>query len=128
MPPSSAAASQRDQAKRRARYGEAYPIDEDFLAALEQACRESAGIALGRRPPGHAGVRRRAHRGRAVGAGGLKLCAARDRPVERLDRRAGALRVVPHRGDDGEEIGAGRDQRRAILGRDAADGARTARS
>jgi lysyl-tRNA synthetase class 2 len=36
----------RDQAKRRARYGEAYPIDEDFLAALAQMP-ESAGIALG---------------------------------------------------------------------------------
>ncbi|HUZ73177.1 MAG TPA: EF-P lysine aminoacylase EpmA [Stellaceae bacterium] len=37
---------QRDQAKRRARYGAAYPIDEDFLAALEHMP-ESAGIALG---------------------------------------------------------------------------------
>ncbi|HXP31190.1 MAG TPA: EF-P lysine aminoacylase EpmA [Stellaceae bacterium] len=36
----------RDQEKRRARYGEAYPIDEDFLAALAQMP-ESAGIALG---------------------------------------------------------------------------------
>jgi lysyl-tRNA synthetase class 2 len=35
-----------DQAKRRARYGEAYPIDEDFLAALAHMP-ESAGIALG---------------------------------------------------------------------------------
>ena len=35
-----------DQAKRRARTGEAYPIDEDFLAALA-AMPESAGIALG---------------------------------------------------------------------------------
>jgi elongation factor P--(R)-beta-lysine ligase len=36
----------RDQDKRRARYGAAYPIDEDFLAALAQMP-ESAGIALG---------------------------------------------------------------------------------
>jgi elongation factor P--(R)-beta-lysine ligase len=35
-----------DQELRRARYGEAYPIDEDFLAALA-AMPESAGIALG---------------------------------------------------------------------------------
>ena len=35
-----------DQAKRRARYGNAYPIDEDFLAALAHMP-ESAGIALG---------------------------------------------------------------------------------
>ncbi|HZL58415.1 MAG TPA: EF-P lysine aminoacylase EpmA [Stellaceae bacterium] len=37
---------ERDRARRRARYGEAYPIDEDFLAALA-TMRESAGIALG---------------------------------------------------------------------------------
>jgi elongation factor P--(R)-beta-lysine ligase len=36
----------RDQEKRRARFGEAYPIDEDFLRALEQMP-ASAGIALG---------------------------------------------------------------------------------
>jgi len=36
-----------DQAKKRALYGEAYPIDEDFLAALEFGLSESAGIALG---------------------------------------------------------------------------------
>jgi len=36
-----------DQAKRRALYGEAYPIDEDFLAALAHGLPESAGIALG---------------------------------------------------------------------------------
>ena len=35
-----------DQAARRARTGAAYPIDEDFLAALA-AMPESAGIALG---------------------------------------------------------------------------------
>jgi lysyl-tRNA synthetase class 2 len=35
-----------DQAKKRARYGTAYPIDEDFLAALA-LMPESAGIALG---------------------------------------------------------------------------------
>ena len=37
---------ERDQAKRRARYGSAYPIDEDFLAALSHMP-PSAGIALG---------------------------------------------------------------------------------
>lgn len=36
-----------DQEKSRARYGRAYPIDEDFLAALTQGMPESAGIALG---------------------------------------------------------------------------------
>jgi elongation factor P--(R)-beta-lysine ligase len=36
-----------DQAKKRALYGEAYPIDEDFLAALDHGMPESAGIALG---------------------------------------------------------------------------------
>ena len=35
-----------DQEKRRTRYGEAYPVDEDFLAALAEMP-ESAGIALG---------------------------------------------------------------------------------
>ncbi|HEY1506704.1 MAG TPA: EF-P lysine aminoacylase EpmA [Stellaceae bacterium] len=36
-----------DQAKKRALYGETYPIDEDFLAALVHGMPESAGIALG---------------------------------------------------------------------------------
>ncbi len=36
-----------DQAKKRALYGETYPVDEDFLAALEHGLPESAGIALG---------------------------------------------------------------------------------
>ena len=36
-----------DQARKRALYGHAYPIDEDFLAALEHGLPESAGIALG---------------------------------------------------------------------------------
>lgn len=36
-----------DQEKKRARYGIAYPIDEDFLAALSHGMPESAGIALG---------------------------------------------------------------------------------
>ena len=36
-----------DQEKKRARYGVAYPIDEDFLAALTHGMPESAGIALG---------------------------------------------------------------------------------
>ena len=36
-----------DQAKKRARYGAAYPIDEDFLAALAWGMPPSAGIALG---------------------------------------------------------------------------------
>ena len=36
-----------DQAKKRARYGVVYPIDEDFLAALAHGMPDSAGIALG---------------------------------------------------------------------------------
>jgi lysyl-tRNA synthetase class 2 len=36
-----------DQAKKRALYGETYPIDEDFLAALEQGLPDCTGIALG---------------------------------------------------------------------------------
>jgi lysyl-tRNA synthetase class 2 len=36
-----------DQARKLALYGETYPIDEDFLAALEHGLPECAGIALG---------------------------------------------------------------------------------
>lgn len=36
-----------DQAKKRALYGYDYPIDEDFLAALDAGMPDSAGIALG---------------------------------------------------------------------------------
>ena len=36
-----------DQARKQALYGETYPIDDDFLAALEHGLPECAGIALG---------------------------------------------------------------------------------
>ena len=36
-----------EQGLKRARYGHAYPIDEDFLAALAAGMPPSAGIALG---------------------------------------------------------------------------------
>lgn len=36
-----------DQAKKRALYGESYPVDEDFLAALAHGPPDCAGIALG---------------------------------------------------------------------------------
>jgi lysyl-tRNA synthetase class 2 len=36
-----------DQARRRQLYGRTYPIDEDFLAALEHGLQACAGIALG---------------------------------------------------------------------------------
>jgi lysyl-tRNA synthetase class 2 len=36
-----------DQAKKKSLYGETYPIDKDFLAALEHGMPDCAGIALG---------------------------------------------------------------------------------
>jgi lysyl-tRNA synthetase class 2 len=36
-----------DQARKQALYGETYPVDEDFLAALEHGLPDCAGIALG---------------------------------------------------------------------------------
>jgi lysyl-tRNA synthetase class 2 len=36
-----------DRARKQALYGETYPVDEDFLAALEHGLPECAGIALG---------------------------------------------------------------------------------
>ena len=38
---------EQDQARKQARYGFSYPIDEDFLAALALGMPPSAGIALG---------------------------------------------------------------------------------
>ena len=36
-----------DQTKKQALYGETYPVDEDFAAALEHGLPDCAGIALG---------------------------------------------------------------------------------
>ena len=69
-----------DQAKKQALYGETYPIDEDFLAALEHARLRRHRARL--RSPCHAADRRAPHRRRAVGAGGDELIG---RILRRLD-------------------------------------------
>ena len=55
-------------AEKERRYGERYPIDEDFLAALAQ---NAAGLRhrARPRPAGDVGQRRNAHRAGALGAG-----------------------------------------------------------
>ena len=49
-------------------YGERYPIDEDFLAALAQMP-PASGVRARLRPAGDAGDRRGAHRAGDVDAG-----------------------------------------------------------
>ena len=46
-PPEQRARFMADQARKQALYGETYPIDENFLAALEHGLPDCAGIALG---------------------------------------------------------------------------------
>ena len=58
-----------EMAEKQRIYGERYPIDEDFLAALAQMP-PASGVALGLRPAGDAGDRRDAHRAGALDAGG----------------------------------------------------------
>ena len=45
-----------------------------------------------------------------------------DRGVQRFHPGAGAIGVVPDRRDDADEVGAGLDQRGAVVGGDPADG------
>ena len=47
MPMSNCAAFKADMDLKEKLYGERYPIDEDFIAALRHGMPESAGIALG---------------------------------------------------------------------------------
>ena len=77
-PPSSAAASRPRWTLKERLYGERYPLDEDFLAALAaDAARQRHGAGL--RPAGHAGHRRAHDRARALGAGGRSAPALRPR-------------------------------------------------
>ena len=46
MPPSSAAGFEAEMAEKQRIYGERYPIDEDFIAALAQMP-QASGVALG---------------------------------------------------------------------------------
>ena len=57
-----------DMARKQRVYGETYPLDEDFLAALAEMP-EASGAALGFDRLVDARLRRRAHRGRAMDAG-----------------------------------------------------------
>ena len=70
--PSSARRFVADQAKKRALYGETYPIDEDFLAALDHGLPDVRRDRARLRSPGDAGDRCGGHRGGSVGAGPLR--------------------------------------------------------
>src|SRR4029077_7020299 len=58
-----------DQAKRRGLYGETYPIDENFLSALDHGLAACAGIALG--GLGDEGLTCKVETGRALVEAGL---------------------------------------------------------
>jgi uncharacterized OsmC-like protein len=90
-----------DQAKRRGLYGETYPIDENFLSALDHGLAACAGIALGRL--GDEGLTCKVETGRALveaglhpatGGDGLSACSG-DMLLEALVACAGVtLRAV----------------------------------
>ena len=62
---------QADMDEKERLYGVRWPVDEDFLAALDHGLARLRRHRARLRPPGDAGDRRLAHRGRAVATGAL---------------------------------------------------------
>ena len=78
---------EREMAEKARIYGERYPLDEDFLAALRA---DAAGLRhrAWPRPPGHAGDRRRAHRTGIMESAWMKSPSTIVRSVDELCDRA----------------------------------------
>ena len=77
IPRSSARGSQADMDEKERLYGVRWPVDDDFLAALDHGLPDCSGIALGFDRLVMLATRRLAHRGRAVAAASAEIVRPR---------------------------------------------------